>query len=223
MLETVVKNGILFYAMGVVTLIGVVAKCISFVAVRKLAKAASEIQKSNHKLMRLVKAKFEHASMVSDKVKNVEAFVQKYMYEHRVLGSSVNTWRLLPLKMAWLNMVLGILGMAGTYSLENAKELFFQCGSVTAVSVIILFGLYMLGDEKRKLNAVQNYMVEYLENVCIHRYEKANQMAQREEQEVVLEEVKTTEEVKIVEEIDATKQREDQEMRIRAILEEFLA
>ena len=32
--------------------------------------------------------------------------------------------------------------------------------------VICLFGLYMLGDEKRKLNAVQNYMVEYLENVC---------------------------------------------------------
>ena len=76
MLETIVKHGIIFYAMGIMLAVGIFAKVISHVTVRKMAKAASEIQNSNHKLMKLVKAKFEHASMVSDKVQNVEVFVK---------------------------------------------------------------------------------------------------------------------------------------------------
>ena len=223
MLETMIRNDILFYAMGIVTLIGVVAKFISFITVKQLVKAASEIHKSNHKLMRLVKAKFEHASMVSDKVKNVEAFVQKYMYEYKVLFSSINGWRMLPLKMAWVIVLLGTCGLIKAYPFQNAKEIMFQYGSMAIVCLLILIGIYALGDEKRKINAAKNYMVEYLENVCIHRYEKVNQVAQQEEAEVVAEEVMPEEEVKEATEIDVVQQREDQEVRIRAILEEFLA
>ena len=61
MLEAIVKHGIIFYAMGITMGIGILAKVISHITVRKMVTAASEIQKSEHKLMRLVKAKFEHA------------------------------------------------------------------------------------------------------------------------------------------------------------------
>ena len=80
MLETVMKHNVIFYVMGSLMAVGILAKLVSYFTARKLVKAAGDIQKSNQKLMRLVKAKFEHASMVSDKVKNVEAFVNKYFY-----------------------------------------------------------------------------------------------------------------------------------------------
>ena len=57
MMETIVKHGIIFYAMGIMLAIGIFAKVISHITVRKMAKAASEIQNSNHKLMKLVKSK----------------------------------------------------------------------------------------------------------------------------------------------------------------------
>lgn len=62
--------------MGAGAAIGVLSKLIAHFTLRRMVKAASRMSKSNHKLMRLVRAKFEHASMVSDKVQNVEAFVK---------------------------------------------------------------------------------------------------------------------------------------------------
>lgn len=223
MLETVVKYNVIFYVMGIMTVIGVVAKLISCITVKKIVKAASEIQKSNHRLMRLVKAKFEHASMVSDKVQNVEAFVQKYLYEYKAFFVQLNTWRTLPVKTAWFILVFGILGMLGTYQVQGMGEKFYQCGSITTICVMALISIHILSDEKTKLEAAKNYMVEYLENVCIHRYEKANQVAMEPDKEVVQEEPEVKEEVTFSEETEASKHRAEQEMRIRAILEEFLA
>ena len=130
-----------------------------------------------------------------------------------------------------------------------------QRGGTANVTVI-------LSDEKIKLDAAKNYMVEYLENVCVRRYEKANRVLQSSEGSVEsTEEVKqpsenewqlSEKELQISESgVQATEERaqqqepeaetippepqmqfareetirsrEEQEMRIRAILEEFLA
>ena len=81
-------------------------------------------------------------------------------------------------------------------------------------------------------------MVDYLENVCVHRYAKQHQIAEEESTETVqesnLQEESETEkvqatadEVKMEEQvappISEEEKRSQQEMRIRAILEEFLA
>ena len=223
MLETVMKYDVIFYVMGAMMAIGLFAKLISYISVKKLVKAASEIQKSNHRLMRLVKAKFEHASMVSDKVQNVDAFVQKYLYEYKTFLVQLNTWRTLPIKMAWLIIVFGILGVIGTYQVQGMGEQVLQYGSTTAICALVLISINILSDEKLKLEAAKNYMVEYLENVCIHRYEKANQAVKEPEEEVVQDQPEVKEEVAFSEETEVSKHRAEQEMRIRAILEEFLA
>lgn len=50
---------------------------------RKLVNAAGVCQRVHNKLMKLVRAKYEHACMVHDRVENVNAFVEKYIYEYR--------------------------------------------------------------------------------------------------------------------------------------------
>ena len=268
MLETVIKYGIIFCAMGVAMAMGVLAKMISHITARKMVKAASEIQKSNHRLMRLVKAKFEHASMVSDKVQNVEAFVKKYLYEYKVLGVRLDGWRSLPKKMIWLIVVLGAFGVLGSYQIYGMKEQTFQYGAFTGICAVLVFSISILSDEKSKLEAAKNYMVDYLENVCIHRYEKANQGEQMLDTATSAENVSAGDKVAINKttgeglagnqtmvnaasgntlpnnasagnplpnaatsgnplpespQLELSKEREEQEMRIRAILEEFLA
>lgn len=231
MLETIMKHGIIFYVIGILMAAGVLAKMISYITSKKLVKAASDIQKSNQRLMRLVKAKFEHASMVSDRVQNVEAFVQKYLYEYKVLGARLDTWRTFPMKMIWLIVTFGLLGVAASYQTEGMTTQTFWYGAISSICVVVLISIHILSDEKSKLAAARNYMVEYLENVCAHRYEKASQAMQavkeEEEDEVEksLEETQEKDEVEIqiAEEEQASEQKDEQEMRFRAILEEFLA
>ncbi len=216
MLEAIVKHGIIFYAMGITMGIGILAKVISHITVRKMVTAASEIQKSEHKLMRLVKAKFEHACMVSDTVQNVKAFVKKYLYEYRVLGMRLGTWQGLQVKAVWIVATLGIIGGFACYSLQGMSEKTFQYISWTGILTTLLLLIHMWTDEKIRLEAAENYMVDYLENVCVHRYEKASQAIPKVEETKVAE-------PEIKEEPDTSKERMEQEMRIRAILEEFLA
>ena len=253
MLQNIVKQEIIFYVMGVLLAFGVLAKLISSFTVRRMVRAAGEIHKSNHKLMKLVKAKFEHASMVSDKVQNVEAFVDKYLYEYRVMGIHLNAWRAIPKHVLWLIAILGVFAVFESYSIGGFGDLMVKYIQWTGIFVMILFLLYFIAEDKSRLQAAKNYMVEYLENVCIHRYAKLNKAAQTEEKEEQAElseakeegvelseadgsaeaelqlakqtEEQAAEEMKLqfAEEMREEERNKEQEMRTRAILQEFLA
>lgn len=220
MLETIVKQEIIFYVMGGLMLLGVLAKAVSHFTVRKMVKEAGEIHKSNHRLMRLLKAKFEHASMVSDRVQNVEAFVNKYIYEYRVMGMRLGAWRTFPKKILWLTFVLGVFAGFECYRMQGLGALTVKYIQWTGIFVLLLLLLGFLADEGPGLAVVKNYAVEYLENVCVHRYAKANQMVEEPEEE---EEPAQEPIVEMEEEVAEEPQKSEQEMRIRAILEEFFA
>lgn len=227
MLETVVKQEIIFYAMGILMVLGIVAKLVSHFTVRRMVKAAGEIQKSNHRLMKLVKAKFEHASMISDKVQNVEAFVDKYIYEYKVFGVRLGGWRAFPKKVLWIIGILGVFAIFESFRMGGASDLMLKYVQWTGIFVLFLLLLGFVAEENSRLDATKNYMVEYLENVCIHRYAKMNHATEEVEETVEknAEEEEKIEEV-VAEPVDTAEdeqKKNEQEMRIRAILEEFLA
>lgn len=251
MLETIMENQVMFYFMGIAVGLGVLSKMISQITLRRVVREAGKMSKSNHTFMRLVKAKFEHASMISDKVQNVQVFVRKYIYEYKVFGVRLNTWRRLEQKSIWAVAILGTLATAAGYGLYGMEEVVFQYGAWTAAGVIVLFLIHSIGDEKYQLQMMENYMVDFLENVCAHRYAKMYHQKDASKASIVdmkeSFEEKEKEEMPVVEEetseIDSSEieflekelakmepsdkpmfqERESQEVRIREILEEFLA
>ena len=50
-----------------------------------------------------------------------------------------------------------------------------RTGAAGAGLGILILLVHMATDEDYQLEAARNYMVDYLENVCLHRYEKAYQ------------------------------------------------
>ena len=227
MLETIVKQEIIFYVMGILVALGILAKLVSHFTVRRMVKAAGEIQKSNHRLMKLVKAKFEHASMISDKVQNVEAFVEKYIYEYKVIGVRLGAWQSFPKKVLWVIGLLGVFSIFESFRMGGVSDLMLEYVQWTGIYVMFLLLLSFVAEEKSRMDAAKNYMVEYFENVCIHRYAKMNHAVQEPEQiveEDSAEEEKIEEvEVEAAEALQDEQVKNEQEMRIRAILEEFLA
>lgn len=125
--------------------------------------------------MRLVRAKFEHACMVSEKVENVEVFVDKYLYGYKVFGIRLHSLRRLEKAAALLCFVTGILGAVLTYSIYGMNDLVLQTGIIGAGLGILVYVFHLTTDENYRMQMVRNYMVDYLQNVCLHRYEKAHQ------------------------------------------------
>lgn len=173
--EVVTGTNIVFYLMIVVGVIGVLAKVMNQFTLRRMVRAAGNMSKSTHKLIKLIRAKYEHACMTHDRVENTEAFVEKYIYEYRGILLKIHTWRQLELQSIWFAGILAALGAASWYLTEGICDEMFQYIGTGAAEMILLYVVSQLSDEKYKIHAAKNYMVDYLENVCASRYRKVRQ------------------------------------------------
>ena len=175
MLEMILDKHVIWVIIGLGAAAGVDSKCIVNVSLKRLVRGAGNMGKSTHPFMRLVRAKFEHACMVSEKVENVEAFVDKYLYEYRVAGLKLHSIQRMEVTAVGICMAAGILGGFLEYTGNGMNDEVLTTGAFGIGAGILLYLLHLTTDEKYSVSVVRNYMVDYLENVCLHRYEKAYQ------------------------------------------------
>ena len=175
MLEMLLDKKLLFVLMGMLTGLGVADKCIVSMTMKRMVEAAGSMSKSNHPLMRLVRAKFEHACMISDTVENVGVFVDKYLYEYKVCGLRLHSLRRLEKMCSGLLIVTGLAGAGLTYRVYGMGDEALRMGAVGCGLGILVWLFHLTTDENYCMEMAKNYMVDYLENVCLHKYEKMNQ------------------------------------------------
>ena len=173
--EVVTGTNIVYYMMIAIGAIGVLAKAVNQITLRRLVRAAGNMPKSTHKLIKLVRAKYEHALMLHDRVENAEAFVEKYIYEYRGFLLRIHTWRQLELQSIWFSGILAAFGGIVWYMENGFCEQVYRYISLGAAEMVLLFVVSQLSDEQYKIEAAKNYMVDYLENVCAMRRRKARQ------------------------------------------------
>ena len=216
MLRTMVDYNVMFYVMGVVAAIGVCSKLVSQFALKRLVRASGNMNKSTHKLMKLMRAKYEHACMVSDKVQNVGAFVDKYVFEYRILGLRLHTWQQMQKQTMWMSALLGALSAWMHYYVYGMGEAIYRYAGSGAVLMMLLFLLHITTDEKYLLKSSKTYMIDYLENVCAHRYEKLYQKetalrSSCEREQLVSEEIQKNGEIFLCEPMADTKEESSKE------------
>lgn len=173
--EVVTDTNIVYYLMIAMGVVGVLAKAVNQITLRRLVKAAGSMSKSTHKLIKLVRAKYEHALMLHDRVENAEAFVEKYIYEYRGFLLRIHTWRQIEVQAIWFSGILAAFGGIVWYMENGFCEEMYRYISLGAAEMVLLFVVSQLSDEQYKIEAAKNYMVDYLENVCAMRRRKARQ------------------------------------------------
>lgn len=173
--EVVTDTNIVVYLMAAVGVIGIFAKIVNQLTLRRMVKAAGNMSKSTHKLIKLVRAKYEHACMLHDRVENVSAFVEKYIYEYRGFIFRVHTWRQLEIQSVWFAGILAALGAFSHYMAHGLCEQAFQYMAAGVAEMILLFVVSQLSDEQYKIEAAENYMVDYLENSCARKNRRTRQ------------------------------------------------
>ena len=182
--EVVTGTNILWYLMAGVGVIGILAKLMNLITLRRMVKAAANMPKSTHKLMKLVRAKYEHACMTHERVENVEAFVEKYIYEYRGIVFRIHTWRQLEIQCIWFAGILAVFGATAHFMANGFGEEVYRYIGIGAAEMVLLFVISQISDEEYKRNAAKNYMVDYLQNSC-GRKVRRNRQAEREQIDVI--------------------------------------
>ena len=165
---------VITYLMAAVGVLGIIAKIVNHFTLNRLVKAAGNMPKSTHRLIKLVRAKYEHACMIRDSVENIDAFVEKYIYEYRGFLFRIHTWRQLEILSVWFAGILAALGASVLYFYSGFSESVYQYIAAGIAEVVLLSVVMRLSDEPYKVNAVKMYMTDYLENICTFRMRKQN-------------------------------------------------
>ncbi len=172
MSKIILDKHFIYVTIGIVAVLGGFSKCVVNLTLKRLVHAAGNMSKSTHPFMRLVRAKFEHACMVSEKVENVDVFVDKYLYDYKVMGIKLHSIRRMEKAAAFVSILLGAGGALMEYQTYGMRDEVLKVGAVGIAVGIFVYLFHLTTDENYRLAVVKNYMVDYLQNVCLHRYEK---------------------------------------------------
>ena len=162
-------TSVITYLMAAVGVLGIFAKIVNHLTLHRLVRAAGNMPKSTHKLIKLVRAKYEHACMIRDSVENIDAFVEKYIYEYRGFLFRIHTWRQIEILSVWFAGILAALGASVLYFYSGFSESVYRYIAAGTAEVVLLLVIMRLSDEPYKVNAIKMYMVDYLENICTFR------------------------------------------------------
>ncbi len=177
MLEMILERNHWFVLMGAAAAVGLVSKGVVSCSLKRLTKAAENMGKSTHPLMRLVRAKYEHTCMISERVQNVEVFVEKYIYEYKIAGVRLHSWQRLERAGAWGCLAAGLLAAGAEYALRGGmNDQILRNAAYGAAMGLLLFLMRIAMDEPYRLKAIRTYMVDYLDNFCAHKYEKTREL-----------------------------------------------
>ena len=150
--EVIANTNVIRYLMAAMGILGVIAKLVNQVTLNRLIRAAGTMSKSTHRLIKLVKAKYEHACMVHDTVENTDAFVEKYIYEYRGFLFKIHTWRQIEILTVWFSGILALLGASADYLYYGAVESVYQYIAVGAAEMILLEVIRRMSDEPYKIH-----------------------------------------------------------------------
>ena len=182
--ELASDTSVIIYLMAAIGILGVLAKIINQLTLYRLVKAAGNMPKSTHRLIKLVRAKYEHACMIHDSVENINAFVEKYIYEYRGFLFRIHTWRQIELLSVWFAGILAAMGASINYLSSGFTESVYQYIAGGLAEIVLLSVVIRLSDEPYKINAVKMYMVDYLDNICAFRLKK-QKSSERESIDVI--------------------------------------
>ena len=182
--ELASDTSVIIYLMAAIGILGVLAKIINQLTLYRLVKAAGNMPKSTHSLIKLVRAKYEHACMIHDSVENINAFVEKYIYEYRGFLFRIHTWRQIELLSVWFAGILAAMGASLNYLSSGFTESVYQYIAGGLAEIVLLSVVIRLSDEPYKINAVKMYMVDYLDNICAFRLKK-QKSSERESIDVI--------------------------------------
>ncbi len=158
--------------MCVILLFGVCSIFIQWImslSLKDYVKASANMKTTKKKVMLNLKNQFETIYDMDYKVRNVSAYVDKYLLKLRFLGITFSAWEKMPALSAGITTLMAG-GMAFyTYNTKGSVQTLVEILFSYAVVLACLFLSHHILGIKSKKQQIQIQLVDYLENYLTNR------------------------------------------------------
>lgn len=169
--QFMVDKRLILYVMGAVTAAGVFSKLLVWAAYRKLCRQSCHMAAAEHPLLKNIRLRFEEAEGFSSGVYNVDAFVDKYVYEYKIGGIYLFTWERLCGQTCAIVVLISLFASLAGYFLKSGQGSVLSTLMAGGVSAVLLISMeFLLREDDRHLYLVTE-IKDYLENHLKRRLE----------------------------------------------------
>lgn len=158
--------------MSSIVLFGVVTIFLQWLMAMSLkgyVKASANMKTTRKKLLMNLKNQFETIYGMNYQVRNISAYVDKYLLKMRFLGLSFSTWERAPfLSVGIATLLAG--GEAGyCYWTKQPTALYSEIGFTYGAYCVMQFVFYQVCSIRSKRQQIHIQLVDYLENYLTNR------------------------------------------------------
>jgi hypothetical protein len=169
MLKEFVLNHVFMSSILLVGLMSLMLQGLMTLSLKGYVKATANMKTTRKKIMLNLKNQFETIYGMDYQVRNIAAYVDKYLLKLRFLGLSYMSWERVPFLSAGVATLLAVAGTFYGYINGAARqaqaEILFAYGTVLAC-LFICFHIYGIKSKKQQ---IQIQLVDYLENYLTNR------------------------------------------------------
>lgn len=177
MIVEFVRNHVFMCSVLGVGIVSIFLQWIMNLLLKGYVKATANMKTTKNKMMMNLKNQFEAIYGMNCCVRNVAAYVDKYLLKLRFLGGSFSFWEKVPvLSVALVTLITGG-SIFYTYNIQENRsvsaEILFSYGIV----LVCLFMFSHIFGIKSKKQQMQIQLVDYLENYLMNRVIKNKENA----------------------------------------------
>ena len=148
-------------------------------SLRGYVKASANMKTTKKKVMINLKNQFEAMCDMNCSVRNVAAYVDKYLLKLRFMGITFSGWEKMPALSAGVVTLMAVGTAFYTYSTGGRVSVFVEILFAYGVVLACLFLTHHILGVKSKKQQIQIQLVDYLENSVTNRVMR-NQESSRE-------------------------------------------
>lgn len=179
-MEVFMRQYGILYVVGGLCLLSVLLKEILHHTYRRLLKAAGNMGKTDQRLMKMLRVKFDTCYQLKIGVPNVSVFVDKYLGHYHVFGMSTHRLEALSNLCMVLAMLGGICGGIAAMYLHLPASVIYSalCSGVLGNGVVLIFDCMFGNQNLRDLLRID--IMDFLENIYKPRLENKENKENRD-------------------------------------------
>lgn len=160
----------------------IIAGMISIMTVKSACKSCERRLRKQVKdnLLKTILSKYEKIMQVNGKVNNSEALINRYLYNYKLMGISVNVLIRIPDLCALFCVIYGMMVGANNYYIYKNKETFLMYIFLGCLAAYILEIINKISNVEDSHRVLLNSIIEFVDNTAAVRYERKSRAIQTE-------------------------------------------
>lgn len=169
MITTFIMNHLFMCSIVLFGVLSILLQWIMALSLNGYVKASSNMKTTKKKLLLNLKNQFETIYGMDYQVRNIAAYVDKYLLKMRFLGVSYSSWEKAPFLSVGLATLLAGGELFYGYWTGQPKALFVEIGFAYGAICVCEFVFYHLCAVHNKRQQIHIQLVDYLENYLTNR------------------------------------------------------